>query len=47
MRKAILNERGQVVNLEKLEEEKSQAYKDLVRRTQEHVMKKYHLNKER
>lgn len=45
MRKATLNEKGQVVNLEQLEEEKSQAYQDIVKRTQEYVAKKYGFDK--
>lgn len=45
MRRATLNEKGQVVNLEKLEEQKSQVYQDIVKRTQDYVAKKYGLNK--
>lgn len=45
MRKAVLNEKGQVVSLEKLEEQKSKAYQDIVKRTQEYVAKKYGFDK--
>lgn len=45
MRKAILDEKGRVINLEKMEEERSQAYKDRVKHVQEYVAKKYGFDK--
>ena len=45
MRKAILDENGKVVNLVRIEEEKSQAYKDRVKHVQEYVAKKYGFDK--
>lgn len=45
MRRATLNEKGNVISLEKIEEQKSQAYQDIVKRTQEYVAKKYGFNK--
>lgn len=45
MRKAILDKKGRVINLEKMEEERSQAYKDRVKHVQEYVAKKYGFDK--
>ena len=45
MRKATLDEKGRVISLEKMEEEKSQAYKDHVKRVQDYVAKKYGFDK--
>ena len=45
MRRATLNEKGNVISLEKIEEQKSQVYQDIVKRTQEYVAKKYGFNK--
>ena len=41
MRKAILNENGKVIRLEKFEEPMSQKYQDHIKHTQEVVAKKY------
>ena len=45
MRKAVLDEKGRVVNLEKVEEQKSKAYQDIIKRTQDYVAKKYGFDK--
>lgn len=45
MRKAVLDEKGRVVNLERIEEQKSKAYQDIVKRTQDYVAKKYGFDK--
>ena len=45
MRKAVLDEKGRVVNLERVEEQKSKAYQDIVKRTQDYVAKKYGFDK--
>ena len=45
MRKAILDEKGRVVNLERIEEQKSKTYQDIVKRTQDYVAKKYGFDK--
>lgn len=45
MRKATLDEKGRVISLEKVEEEKSQTYQDHVKHVQECVAKKYGFDK--
>ena len=45
MRKAILDEKGRVVSLERIEEQKSKAYQDIIKRTQDYVAKKYGFDK--
>ena len=45
MRKPVLDEKGRVVNLERIEEQKSKAYQDIVKRTQDYVAKKYGFDK--
>lgn len=45
MRKAILDKNGKVVDLVKLEEQRSQAYQDRVKHVQEYVAKKYGFDK--
>lgn len=45
MRKAVLDEKGRVVNLERIEEQKSKAHQDIVKRTQDYVAKKYGFDK--
>lgn len=45
MRKAVLDEKGRVVNLERVEEQKNKVYQDIVKRTQDYVAKKYGFDK--
>ena len=45
MRKATLDEKGRVINLEKIEEQRSQAYKDIMARQREYIAKKYGFDK--